>query len=195
MDDRQLVLGCREGQEEAYRLLLTRYEGYIYNLCYKLTHHREDALELAQEAMIKIITGLESFQVNRPFKPWLRQVVINTGLNFLRRNAPETLSLDQPGQGNVTLADTLSSKEDPSAQVEWLESQKVLQAALSSLPPMLRMVLLLRHQEEMSYQEIADATQIPLGTVKTYLYRARSLLRKALSNTYGWEVDELDLQS
>lgn len=190
-DDRQLVLGCREGQEEAYRLLLSRHEGYIYSLCYKLTGHREDALELSQEAMIKIVTGLESFQVNRPFKPWLRQVVINTGLNFLRRNTSKTLSLDQPGKGNLTLADTLITKneDDPLAQVEWMESQRVLQMALGRLPPIFRLVLLLRHQEEMSYQEIAAATELPLGTVKTYLFRARNMMRQSLTNTYGWEAD------
>lgn len=190
-DDRQLVLGCREGQEEAYRLLLSRHEGYIYSLCYKLTGHREDALELSQEAMIKIVTGLESFQVNRPFKPWLRQVVINTGLNFLRRNTSKTLSLDQPGEGNLTLADTLITKsdDDPLVQVEWMESQRVLQMALGRLPPIFRLVLLLRHQEEMSYQEIAAATELPLGTVKTYLFRARNMMRQSLTNTYGWEAD------
>lgn len=190
-DDRQLVLKCREGREEGYRLLLARYEGYIYSLCYRLAGRREDALELSQEALLKVVTGIKSFQVNRPFKPWLRQVVINTCLNFLRRHTPETLSLDQPIGEDFSLGDTLATSgiDDPQAQAEWMETRQALRMALSRLPPLFRLVLTLRHQEEMSYQEIADTTGLPLGTVKTYLFRARNLLRQSLSDLYGWEVN------
>lgn len=188
-DDRQMVLKCREGSEEAYQLLLSRYEGYIYSLCYRFTSHREDALELAQEAMLKTVTGLDSYQVNRPFKPWLRQVVVNVCLNFLRQRAPGTLSLDRAFEEEVSLTDTLAdkNKSDPLAQVQWMETQEALRIALQRLPPPFRLVLALRHQEEMSYREIAAATGLPIGTVKTYLFRGRLQLRKALSNAYGWE--------
>lgn len=188
-DDRQLVLKCREGSEEAYHLLLSRYEGYIYSLCYRFTNHREDALELTQEALLKTVTGLDSYQANRPFKPWLRQVVINVCLNFLRRRAPGMLSLDKAFEEEFSLTGTLAEKDksDPLAQVEWLEIQDALRIALQRLPPPFRLVLTLRHQEEMSYQEIAASTGLPIGTVKTYLFRGRIKLRKALSNAYGWE--------
>lgn len=188
-DDRQLVLMCREGRGEAYRQLLSRYEGYIYSLCYRLTGQREDALELSQEAFLKVVTGLPGFQVNRPFKPWLRQVVVNVCLNYLRRRTPETLSLDQPAGENFFLADTLAagSGDDPQVRLEWVETREALRAALERLPPLWRLVLALRHQEELSYQEIAAATGLPLGTVKTYLFRARNLLRQVFSEIYGWE--------
>lgn len=191
LDDRQLVLMCRKGQEEAYRQLLSRYEGYIYSLCFKLTNHREDALELTQEAMLKIINNLESFQLNRPFKPWLRQVVINCGLNFLRKNKIELLSLEQLNDSNLTLLDTLAAAQefDPLTQVEWRDTKRIIKAALERLPPILRLVVILRHQEEMSYQEIVTNTGLPLGTVKTYLFRARKILREAISEAYGWEAD------
>ncbi|MGE5404664.1 MAG: RNA polymerase sigma factor [Candidatus Saccharibacteria bacterium] len=187
-DDRQLVLQCRQGREDAYRELLSRYEGYIYSLCYRLCGHREDALELAQESMLRIVTGLDSYQVNRPFKPWLRQVVVNVCLNFLRKRAPDMLSLEEPFQDNLSLADMLASGDDPQKSVEWTETQDSLKQAMGRLPPQLRLVLTLRHQEEMSYQEIAETTGMPVGTVKTHLFRARSLLRTALSDVYGWEV-------
>lgn len=192
-DDHQLALKCRDGLDEACNLLLSRYEGYIYSLCYRLTNNREDSLELAQESMLKIITGLDTYQLNRPFKPWLRRVVINVCLNFLRGRAPETFSLDAEIEENYTLADTLADKKkgcDPSAQVEWLEIQDALKIALQRLPPPLRLVLVLRHQEGMSYEEIASSTGVPVGTVKTRLYRGRRLLRKDLSKAYGWEVLE-----
>ncbi|NLI12708.1 RNA polymerase sigma factor [Pelotomaculum propionicicum] len=188
-DDRQLVLKCREGSEEAYRLLLSRYEGYIYSLCYRFARNREDTLELTQESLIKIVAVLESYQVSRPFKPWLRRVVINVCLNFQRSRAPGMLSLDRASEEELSLKDILAEKSesDPLAHVEWLEIQDTLRITMERLPPPLRLVLALRHQEEMSYQEIADSTGLPIGTVKTYLYRGRALLRKALSNAYGWE--------
>ncbi|MGE5543486.1 MAG: RNA polymerase sigma factor [Bacillota bacterium] len=189
-DDRQLVLECRRGEEYAYRVLLSRYEGYIFSLCFRMTGRREDALELAQEAMVKIVTGLDSYQINRPFKPWLRQVVINTGINFLRRRSPETLSLDQDIAEGITLGDSLiaGNSGNPQIRVEWLETKKALEMALRELPSEFRLVLTLRHQESMSYKEIADSMGIPVGTVKTYLFRARSKLREMLKDVYGWEA-------
>lgn len=189
-DDRQLVMECRNGDEYAYRVLLSRYEGYIYSLCYRLTGNREGALELAQEAMIRIVSGLDSYQVNKSFKPWLRQVVVNTGMNYLRRRSPETLSLDHIIADGLTLGDTLAAGEtgDPQARVEWLETKKALEMAVRRLPPEYRLVLILRHQEGMSYNEIADSVSIPVGTVKTYLFRARNQLRAMLKDCYGWEA-------
>lgn len=189
-DDHQLALRCRDGQDEACNLLLSRYEGYIYSLCHRLANNREDSLELAQESMLRIITGLDTYQVNRSFKPWLRRVVINVCLNFLRGRSPETFSLDAANDDNYTLADTLADKDDsdPSAIVEWIEIRDALKVALQRLPPPLRLVLVLRHQEGMSYEEIASSTGMPVGTVKTRLFRGRRLLREALSKTYGWEV-------
>ncbi len=189
-DDRQLVLECRRGEEYAYRVLLSRYEGYIYSLSFRLTGQREDALELAQEAMLKIVTGLDSYQINRPFKPWLRQVVINTGINFLRRQSPGILSLDQEIDNGLTLGDNLAADDrgNPQLRMEWLETRKMLEMAMQGLPREYRLVLTLRHQEGLSYQEIADLIGIPVGTVKTYLFRARNKLRVTLSDVYGWEA-------
>lgn len=191
-DDHQLALRCRDGQDEACNLLLTRYEGYIYSLCHRLTNNREDSLELAQESMLRIITGLDTYQLNRPFKPWLRRVVINVCLNFLRGKEPETFSLDAGNGEKYTLSGTLTGKNDsdPAAIIELIEIRDAVKIALQRLPPPLRLVLVLRHQEDMSYEEIASSTGMPVGTVKTRLFRGRRLLREALGKTYGWEVTQ-----
>jgi len=190
VDDRQLVLRCRNGDEEAYRLLLSRYEGYVYRLCHRLATGRDDAAELAQEAWTKVFAGLDGFQVNLPFKPWLRRVVINAGLNALRRRHPDTLSLDHPVGDGSSLADYLDGgTADPLAYVEWKETRRMVREAVGRLPPAFRLVLTLRHEEEMSYQEIAASTGMPLGTVKTCLFRARKLLRQWLADAYGWGVN------
>jgi len=187
-DDRQLVLKCREMQEQAYQDLMRRYEGYIYRLCHNFTGTREDALDLTQETFIKIFQGLDTYQLNRPFKPWLRQVAVNTCIAFLQKRSSLPLFLDQPlAVGNLTLADTVVSREDPAQEIEWQETSRFLQEAINKLPQAYRLLIVLRHQEGMSYQEIAEETGVPLGTVKTHLFRARAALRQGLSTYYAWE--------
>lgn len=185
--DHNLLSRCREGDEQAWRLLLTRYEAYVYRLCYRISGSREDALDLTQEALVKVLTGLDRFQLGRPFKPWLRQVTVNACLNHLRRRAPATVSLEQPVAEDLVLGDTLAgSTDDPAAAAEWQDAREVLRQAVSRLSPQQRLVLEMRHQEGLSYEEIAATTDLPLGTVKTYLFRARQELRRNLASVYGW---------
>lgn len=188
VDDRQLVLKCREMHEQAYQDLMRRYEGYIYRLCHNFSGTREDALDLTQETFLRVFQGLDTYQLNRPFKPWLRQVAVNTCIDFLRKRSTDILFLDQPiAEGHVTLADSLSSPEDPITEIEWQETGHFLREAINNLPQSYRLLIILRHQEGMSYQEIAQETGVPLGTVKTHLFRARAALRKELSAYYAWE--------
>ncbi|MHB1044293.1 MAG: RNA polymerase sigma factor [Eubacteriales bacterium] len=186
--DHNLIIRCREGDQQAWRLLLARHEAYVYRLCFRISGSRDDALDLTQEALVKVLTGLDRFQPGRPFKPWLRQVTVNACLNHLRRRAPETVSLEQPVAEDIVLGDTLAGgANDPVAAVEWRDSREVIRQALSRLPSHQRLVLVMRHQEGLSYEEIAAATDLPLGTVKTHLFRARQQLRRELAGVYGWE--------
>ena len=186
--DHKLIIRCREGDEEACRLLLSRYEAYVYRLCFRITGSQEDALDLTQEAFMKVLTGLDRFQLGRPFRPWLRQVTVNICLNYLRQRAPKTISLEQPVAEGIVLGDTLAgSTDDPVATTEWRDAREVIQQAVNQLPPQQRLVLVMRHREGLSYEEIAATSDLPLGTVKTYLFRARQQLRRKLENVYGWE--------
>ncbi len=183
-DDHELVLQCKEGdgREDAFRLLLAKYEGYVYSLCHRSTDRREDALELAQDTWLRVFAGLSGFQVNRPFKPWLRKITINVCLNFLRRAHPEILSLEN------CPAPAAPEWDDPATLVQWTETSRLLREAVERLPPLHRLILTLRHAEEMTYEQIADVTGFPLSMVKTYLFRARRSLRRTLAGAYGWEV-------
>ena len=187
-DDHNLIIRCREGDEEAWRLLLARYEAYIYSLCFRIGGSREEALDLTQEALLKVLTGLNKFQPGRPFKPWLRRVTINACLNRLRRRTPETVSLEQPVAEDIVLGDTLAGgANEPMAAAEWRDARDTIRQELNRLPLQQRLVLVMRHQEGLSYDEIAAATGLPAGTVKTHLYRARQQLRRQLAGVYGWE--------
>ncbi|NLF44796.1 MAG: sigma-70 family RNA polymerase sigma factor [Syntrophomonadaceae bacterium] len=188
-DDRQLILKCRDMQEQAYLALMRRYEGYIYRLCHSFAGNREDALDLTQETFIKVFASLDSYQLSRPFKPWLRRIAVNNCINFLQKQTASPLFLDQPmADGNLNLGDTIASGEDLFKEVEWQEIGRFLKEAIGKLPQAYGLLLVLRHQEGMSYQEIADETGVPLGTVKTHLFRARAALRRELAVYYGWEV-------
>lgn len=186
--DHNLISRCREGDEEAWRLLLARYEAYVYRLCCRISNSKEDALDLTQEALVKVLTGLAGFQPGRPFKPWLRRVTVNACMNCLRRRTPETVSLEQPVAEDIMLGDTVAgSTGDPEQAAEWRDAREVLRQAISGLSYRQRLVLTLRHQEGLSYDEIAAATGWPPGTVKTYLFRARRYLRRQLAGVYEWE--------
>lgn len=184
--DHNLIIRCREGDEEAWRLLLARYEAYVYKLCLRIGGSQEEALDLTQEALIKVLTGLNRYQLGLPFKPWLRQVTVNACLNHLRRHTPETVSLEQPVAEGLVLGDTIADGADgPVAVAEWRDANEVIRQELRQLPHQHRLVLIMRHQEGLSYEEIAATTELPLGTVKTYLFRARQQLRRKLANVYG----------
>lgn len=187
-DDYEIIAACKDKQEDACHELMRRYEGYVFKLCFNFTGQREDALDLTQEVFFKVFNNLSSYQLGRPFKPWLRQVAVNMAINSIQKHS-SPLSLDQPlADGKATLADTLAATDDPAREIEWQETGQILKDAIKRLPQVYRLIVVLRHQEGMTYQEIADASGIPLGTVKTYLFRARSLLRKDLASYYAWEV-------
>ncbi|MCG8402000.1 MAG: RNA polymerase sigma factor [Firmicutes bacterium] len=186
--DHNLIIRCRDGDEEAWRLLLARYEAYVYSLCLRIGGSREEALDLTQEALLKVLTGLNKFQPGRPFKPWLRRVTVNACLNQFRRRAPETVSLEQPVGEDIVLGDTLAGgANEPVTAAEWRDARDIIRQELNRLPFQQRLVLVMRHQEGLSYNEIAAVTGLPPGTVKTHLYRARQQLRRQLAGVYEWE--------
>lgn len=186
--DQNLIIRCREGDEQAWRQLLARYEVYVYRLCLRIGGSRDEALDLTQEALVKVLTGLSKYQLGRPFKPWLRQVTVNACLNCLRHRAPTTVSLEQPVAEDIVLGDTLTGNtNDPVNAAEWQDARDVLRQAINGLSPQQRLVLVMRHQEGLSYEEIAATTDLPLGTVKTHLFRARQELRRKLGSVYEWE--------
>lgn len=175
-DDESILDLCQRGRPEGFARLLLAYQKRVYQRAYSFVRHREDALDLTQEVFLRSIRGMPSFTPGRPLWPWLRRITTNVCLNHLR-SKPALLSLDQAWERGEEPA----GGEDPAeaAVVAWNREQ--LQAALERLPPLHRMAVILRHQEGLSYDEVARGMDLPLGTVKTYLFRARQKLRIELS--------------
>jgi len=169
--DRDLILRARRGDSEAYGELVTRYQTNVFNVCYRILHERGEAEDLAQESFIRAYDRINIFDIEREFGPWIRRVAANLCLNHLesRRNIAE-----------LNDEKDASESQRPEAALEIYEKSEQIRRALASLPAHYRVVIELRHYQEMSYDEIAGELNIPLSDVKSHLFRARKLLAEKL---------------
>lgn len=160
---------CQRGHPAGFARLVEAYQQRVYRTAYRFLHNREDARDIAQEVFFRTVRAIDSLDPQRPLWPWLRRVTVNLSLNLLRRQAP-AVPLD------------LAPERAPQPETDlppWTRLD--LERALSELPPLWRMALTLRHQEDLTYEEIAGLMDLPVGTVKTYIFRGRRALRERLS--------------
>jgi RNA polymerase sigma-70 factor, ECF subfamily len=169
--DRDLILRARRGGADAYGELVTRHQMGVFNVCYRILHNSSNAEDLAQETFIRAYDRLQTFDLERDFSPWIRRVAANLCLNHLESQKP-AFSLNDERDEDTT--------QSPSQQVEVKERSEQIRAALASLPPHYRLVVELRHYQDLSYGEIAIELNIPLSDVKSHLFRARKLLAEKL---------------
>lgn len=173
--DLEIIQRCLAGDADAFAGLVERYGGRVFNIALRITNDRDAAADCAQEAFVRAYRALHRFDPAYPFGPWLYRIVTNTSLNHVERwHAHETPVAEMPDVGDATAA------EPESTAIRREQVDEVL-AALAQLPPKYRAALTLRHLQELSYQEVADALDLPLGTVKTHLHRARAALRARLA--------------
>ena len=169
--DRDLIQRARRGDEQAFGELIVRYQTSVFNVCYRLLHERSEAEDMAQESFVRAHERLSTFDVERPFGPWIRRVAANMCLNHLS-SQKLTTGLDDERDAD--------EGQGPEMIQEARERSEQIRRALVSLPPHYRLVVELRHYQEMSYDEIAAELKIPLSDVKSHLFRARKLLAEKL---------------
>lgn len=194
-EDLRLVTACRGGDQAALGTLLTRHQTRMFGLCLRIMRHRESAADACQDAMVKIIQGLPTFDERSKFTTWLTRVVLNVCLSKLRsEKVRRTTSLDAPVgavdrdlEGGSTLSHTIGQHREPTAgvRVQEKEGREALDAALGALDPEHRSILLLRDQRGLDYDEIGEVLGIAVGTVKSRLFRARAALRTELEQYEG----------
>lgn len=168
--DPMIIDLCQRGHPAGFSRLVTAYQKRVYCTAYSFVQDREDAQDLTQEVLIRTVRAIDSLDDRRPLWPWLRRVTTNLALTLLRRRTGH-LSLEQLPEAALP--------PDAAAEPAWTLID--LKEALAELPPLWRVVLTLRHQEDLSYEEIARLTDLPVGTVKTYLFRGRRMLRAKLA--------------
>ena len=186
--DQEIVALARAGEEAAYRELIRRYERPLFSLLFRMVRDRELAEDLAQETFVKALNAIESYRPEFKFSSWIFKIANNAAIDHLRRRELDTLSLDgsphaeTPEAVEATALQIGDRQESPLDAVEARELGGQIEQAIAQLRPEYRSCILLRHVEGRAYEEIAEILNLPLGTVKTYIHRARNELRQALAH-------------
>jgi len=186
--DQDVVLEARAGRQAAYRELVRRYERPIFSLIYRMVRNREQAEDLSQETFVKALNAIESYRPEFKFSSWIFKIANNVSIDHLRRRELDTLSLDGSPHAltpEAVQASALQLGDRQESALEELEARELggeIEAAIAALRPEYRSCILLRHVEGRPYEEIATMLDLPLGTVKTYIHRARGELRQALAH-------------
>jgi RNA polymerase sigma-70 factor, ECF subfamily len=188
LPDPAVVEQARRGSEAAYRELLTRYERPVFSLIFRMVRDREMAEDLAQETFIKVLNNLDRYSPEFKFSSWLFKIANNLTIDHLRRRRVETISIEgapdavTSESARATSIAVVSQDESPLEELESRELGTAIERAIGKLRPEYRACIMLRHVEDKSYEEIAEIVKLPLGTVKTYIHRARHELRAALGD-------------
>ena len=189
-DDRVLVRRAIDGDEAAFATLVRRYERGLYNLALRMVRDAEQARDLTQEIFLRVHRSLKRYDPVYPFPSWIYRVASNLCIDWIRRRRVDTVSMDAPSPSapdDAPPREFAGSGPDPGEVLERRERSRILAQVLAKLPESHRLVLLLRHQRELSYEEIAVALGVPLGTVKARIHRAREAFRRALLKDYDPE--------
>jgi RNA polymerase sigma-70 factor, ECF subfamily len=186
--DQELVSRAQAGSEAAYRELLGRYQRPVFSIIYRMVRDREQAEDLAQEAFVKVFNNIARYDPRYKFSSWIFKIASNLTIDFLRKKEPDTVSIDgsryarTPDEEEATRITVESREQTPEEFVEARELGADIESAIGELRPDYRTAILLRHVDGRPYEEIAEIMEIPLGTVKTYIHRARSELRETLAH-------------
>jgi len=192
VEDAELVAQVKRGETQAYGELVRRYQDRVFNTCWRICGHLEDARDLTQDAFLKAYEGLSSFRGDSGFFTWVFRVAVNLALTHRRRGRNRrVVSLDQAAEGEGEPLEPLvfkthgEAQDDPAEGPSQTELHSALGRALQSLDDDQRAVVVLRDIEGFDYDRIAAILQVPAGTVKSRLFRARMALQRAVEPLEG----------
>lgn len=174
--DSELIGLSLQGNQRAFRDLVNRYLPLVYNYLYRMTSNHELSEEMAQEAFVKAYHSLKNFDRSRPFKPWLLRIASNAAISALRKQS-KVVSLNALEEEGYWGEAQHQSQEGTEAVLERKFANEEVMKAMQSLDEKYRQVLLLRYQQDLSYEEISETLKIPLNTVRTWLKRGLEKLK------------------
>lgn len=178
--DQILIRECLDGKVGAFGELIAPYQDRLYNTLLRMSGNPEDAAELFQEAMIRVFRGLRSYQGDSSLYTWLYRIVLNVAFTHRRRHRLRVVSVETVAEGGgVDIADPDESLR-PGRAMENQETRTVIERALAEVAEVYRAVLVLKDIEGLKYEEIAEILDIPIGTVRSRLHRARCEMRDRL---------------
>ncbi|MAX80552.1 MAG: RNA polymerase subunit sigma-24 [Crocinitomicaceae bacterium] len=180
--DLELVAHAKKGSEKAIKELYYNHYGYIYALLLSRTHNKTEAKDLAQEALTKAFTQLDKFDPQYAFSTWLKRIVVNHYIDFLRKKRIETYSMEEALATNkdAKLLEKGYVSETPQDILEKKQRIEAVQNVVGSMKENHRVLIDLRFFKEFTYEEIAETLGIPIGTVKARLHRAKHMLAELM---------------
>ena len=176
----ELVRRCRAGDGAAWEEIVHTYSRRIYNLAYRFTSRADTAEDLTQEVFIKVYNSLMRYRSEFKFSTWIYKIAHNAAIDHLRRHAVREHSLTTGIDGERREISIESRRLTPEQESEKKEQRSEIESVVQLLPSAYRELIVLRHSQDLSYDEIAEVTGLPLGTVKNRLFRAREAMRDHL---------------
>lgn len=184
IDDRVLITEILSGNQAAFQTFVGAYQKLVAHVVFRLVKNDCDREDLCQEVFLKAYTGLGRFQYGCKLSTWVARIAHNTSLNYLEKKKVPLLGDMRPDSGSDPVDDIQRPDPTPQEFTEGRDLDQRIRDEVDELPPQYGILVVLYHLEQMSYEEIADVTRQPLGTVKSYLYRARKMLKESLIEKY-----------
>jgi len=181
-DDASVIRRCREGDERAYRELVQRFQRPVFAVAFRMVRSAEDAEDITQETFVRVFRALDRYDPARSFEAWLFTITTRLAIDLMRRRRvrPVSLSRQDPESGEERTLDIEDPGLGPEETTSHAEEERHAKDLIDSLPAHYRIVVMLRHQQDLSYEEIAEVLSLPLGTVKARIHRARALLKNRI---------------
>jgi RNA polymerase sigma-70 factor (ECF subfamily) len=191
LDDDQLVDLCRKGDDSAFDVLVVRHQDRLFHSLVSMLKSRDDALDIAQSALLQAHRKLDTFRGDSAFYSWLYRIAVNLALSWLRKQKSGSVSIDalREETGFEVVAEDRDGQ--PLASVLRDEHRRVVRETLAELPEEFRTVLVMKEFEGLRYDEIASLTEVPIGTVRSRIHRGRGELAQRLKRKLGDQIEEL----
>lgn len=177
LTDGELIEKAIGGREDGFEELVRRYQRPITGYVYRMLNNYDASLDVTQEVFIKVYNSLEKYSSEYKFSTWLYRIAHNAAIDWMRRNSVNQQSIEAENADGSYQLQIESPQPSPEQDRERSEWRTEIEAVVKCLPPVYRELILLRHTQDLSYDEIAEITNLPLGTVKNRLFRAREMMR------------------
>ncbi len=178
LTDIELIASAIRGREDGFEELVRRYQRQITNYVFRMLNDYDASLDVTQEVFIKVYNSLAKYSSEYKFSTWLYRIAHNAAIDHIRRRSPNQQSLESENGDGAFQLQLESTDPTPEQERERSEWRTEIAAVVKCLPAAYRELILLRHSQDLSYDEIAEITGLPLGTVKNRLFRAREMMRE-----------------
>lgn len=181
LTDEEIVEKIKGGSIELFEVIVKRYQRKLVNYIYRMINDFDSAMELCQEVFIKVFNSLDKYNPSFKFTTWIHRISSNATIDWMRKKKIDAFSIDNDGDESTAMSQQLPSGDlNPLETLEMDQLQQRIEEAIEDLPYIYRQLIILRHINELSYEEISEAVDLPLGTVKNRIFRGREMLKARL---------------